>query len=616
MRRLTLLLCLTAWLPAQVVHVGNSGTTDFDGWVRTVLDKHDGLPEVGIVHPDDGTMPVHYVLGNRVGLDCRSIDLRLEIAAGEQRSIDLAGAADWDWKRQDVLAESPDVFGVPAVNGTPLQLLSMAPAGAGYDLHFRGRVGRMLVANVWATHYPDQPGFARSELVACASNPTVPDLVEAFPNGLAVTWGRATVLVPGLADGDDLLTPGETIADGQARSWPMTVVWPSMLRGSNWSSAGAVSALGLSAIGLQQVWPEGDPLFRASPAAWTQQHRPGAIVRLHGWVAGPLGVAEWSGRTGAQEDQAWPGGECAHGLASLGAEQVRYLVALGQSRRPMHHLETNGDGLHLQDHPQLVFWDSRAHYHTGVSRDQLGKTRSLSKAAAHQWWGWDEEHALVGTLCLGHRLTGSHALQWQLEAHARSYLWHVNRVGATRAEGWLSLLAVRVYRELNDRALAERVAVRCRERLALAIAKWAPMRGIWDVRRDDRLGPGLQWLAYQQAIACYGLDIAGQVFGVPKARDLARMGAQSLLEHTWDHDGRRWRGWMNVQVVDGVPGPLIEGDGAHWGSGVEVWHSMGIAVLLRHDPKHERALQVWQQLVREANEGGRWVAPELVRAAR
>ena len=135
-----------------------------------------------------------------------------------------------------------------------------------------------------------------------------------------------------------LFASGETIADGQARSYPLTVAWPSRLGDagpagvSGWSSAGVAAVGGIAANGIARLYPEGTPGYAGSPLAWTRQHRAAALGRLGTWEDGPLGVAAYSGRTGAQDDQVWPLGVVMAGQRSLGAEQVGYLVALGQSR--------------------------------------------------------------------------------------------------------------------------------------------------------------------------------------------------------------------------------------------------------------------------------------------
>jgi hypothetical protein len=88
------------------------------------------------------------------------------------------------------------------------------------------------------------------------------------------------------------------------------------------------------------------------------------------------------------------------------AVQVVYLSALQMAHRPCHHREADGTQFDPSTHPDLVFWDGRAHWHTGVSPDQLGKPRGLSREETSSWYGPDVEHAITTPLFAAARYNG------------------------------------------------------------------------------------------------------------------------------------------------------------------------------------------------------------------
>jgi hypothetical protein len=79
---------------------------------------------------------------------------------------------------------------------------------------------------------------------------------------------------------------------------------------------------------------------------------------------------------------------------------ARYYAALGQLRRPCHHLEDQ------------------------AGRDQLGKPRQPTLSETHGWLGPDREHWLQNTVAIALRITGGPALEWEMAAQARLFWWH------------------------------------------------------------------------------------------------------------------------------------------------------------------------------------------------
>lgn len=612
-RLLGWLLIASASLTAQTVRVANFGPDDFDGWKRCTVDV---MPPHKAGELPDGT---RYVIGRAIGADARVIDLRLKLASGDVATLNLAKSREIDFAVTPLAA---DTLGQPTLAGQPLALISARQDGAGHLLHYRGRSTAMLNADLWVVWYPDRPAVASGEIVVCASNPAVSDPTAVVPDKFTLQFG-STVLVPGAQGGGPclLLPQGTVLGDGQARSFPITVLWMGWMTKDQWGVAAAGAALSVSANGIERLYPDGNPASRMAPLAWTRQHRQGAIDRLHTWAAGPLGVAARSGDTGAQEDQVWPGGECMQGEASLGAETVRYLVALGQSRRPCHHLETDGELLRIDEHPQLVIWTGRPHYDRRVSPDQLGKSRKPTIDECHGWEGPDREHWLLNTLAIAHRLIGSPALEWQLQAQSRLFLFQettdprlsTSGWSAERAVGWAGIVAVHLARSLPP-AMAARIADRWRARVRLVYLPQLSTKpqGIWYPRNDPRLtadtGWQMSWMPYQQAVGAFGLGYACRHLGPVEGVEFAHEAALVVLDAWEEQTNGAFKPWAYLGfAADSAAVPRVEGAGAHYGAGVWVWMVPAIATVAEYDHANEKAAAIWRQVQTQADP--HWLPP-------
>ena len=427
---------------------------------------------------------------------------------------------------------------------------------------------------------------------------------------MRLSWGDALVHVPG-AGWNLPVVPEGSFATGQARGVPVTLVWPRnhSETPNSWLPAIAAVNRSVCAVGIARLWPDGNPTMPAgfNATAFTTSLYAESLRRLHTWEPPLLGPAPQSGTTGSQEDQVFVGGECLQ-PDGLGAEQVRYLNALRILSRPCHHL--NADGTIVDPTtavPRLIYWDGMCHWSVGVSPNRLGKPRNPTLEECHGWSGPDVEHWLFNQTAAAARVTGSHALQWELEHQAHVYLgqwtttpgWSTTQPYAARAVGWEGIGAVHLYRTLENRQLAERVASHWRNRCTTVILPSWKDKDIVDVRLNDpRLGPGLWWIPWQQSVGAYGLDLACTELGPVEGRAVALRLAQTVVRDAYDLSAGRWVS----RAQQPVSGPYTLGDESFNGYGMP----LAAATVLRHDPDDVRAASIWAQVPR-----GSWTAPGI-----
>lgn len=550
-----LLLCSTCQqAPAQTVRLENLGGAHA-GWIRTTVDKP--IADAGRVGSTT------FVAGRQVGLDTRVVDLRVTLDAGATRSIDLAASADV------VFVRGPAPTDVPRLMGVPMAHLSTIPDGAGYLSHYRARQGPMFVVDLWVVRYPDEPGWCRGEAMVTASNPAVPDMSATVPAGFGLWFPGASTVLPGRGVDVALVAAGTVFGDGQARALPVVFCWPNRMREQDWPALQAAAHLAVGAVGINKLLADGNPVYPTgfSARGWWLPKFGAALARVHSWEGGVCGPPPNSPQAGEHEDSTFKRGEA---LLPGGAPAVTvaYLSALLMAKRPCHHLELDGSVLNPALHTTrpLIFWNSRPHEQLWGLVDRLGKPTPLGgEAAANGWWGADVEHAMFNTLAAAARMTGSPALQRLLRQQAVQYPlqwtttpgWSNSQPFAARAVGWESLLAVHLWRELEDRQLAQRVRDHYVQRANLVLIpklgtpphpQWTAADGVypsnvWDARKDDpRLGAGWWWMPWQQALGAYGADLAGAQFGLPALRAKALAAARKVLADAWVSGGADFDG--------------------------------------------------------------------------
>lgn len=596
---------------AQTVRIENLGGVAFTGWKRTTIDS---VPP-HLVGQVGGAL---YVVGRQVGLETHAVDVHVSLDAGQSVSLNLAAATPAAWTRGPYPADPLAWFGGPvSIGGQAMSIVSIGPDGAGYTARLRKRTGPMLCTETWITWYPDHPEFAFAEAIVACSNPTVPDMGATAPPNFHLRFGDAITFIPGAGGDVPLIAAGASFADGQMRAMPVVFLWTRHC--TQWAqvlSAAVVVNLKLGAVGISKVLADGNPRYPPSFAArpWTLAKLAPATMRLHSWGPPLIGANAASGDSGAQEDQVFVRGE-AMLEGGVGAEIVTYISALKLANRPCHHFEANGSLLNLAQHvnPLLVFWDGRPHWSPVVSPDRLGKPFGLSPGEANNWWGPDVEHALFNTLAAGVRYTGSYALQQILAEVARIYLlqWTVqsglstSQPFASRAIGWEGVLAVHLWRELEDRQLATAVRQRWRDRLDFIVGPFLEARpnDVWDLRFDDaRLGPGWRWQPWQQAVGAYGLDLAGTQLDRWWARTLALRGAKAVIRDAYVFQNGAWTS-RDVVALDNAPVSM----GFYDLFGMP----LAPATVLRHEWQHWPARPIWTQLQTQCSlpKHTAWLAP-------
>lgn len=538
-RALVVAILIAVTATAQTVRVANQSAAPFDGWLRATVDTKPSR--------DAGQLPdgSRFVLGRRTGLDTWAVDVHVALAAGEIRSVALDTATAWSPPALTLPSDPLGYWGGwVTFGGVPLSIVSLTQDAAAWRVHLRGRVGRMLIADAWLTWRPDEPALVTGEVTATCSNPAVPDVSETVPDGgYGLRWGQATVW------GSQVCPAGTTFADGQARTLPVVIAWSEHVADAKaWLQIAAAVNRTAGAIGISRLWPGGNPRLPSpfDPVAWTRQRWPQALAVSSTWEPAVTGPARRSDDTGGQDDQVFVAGEA---IAGRGPEQVAYMSALKLAARPNHYRRSDGSPLDPAEKPGVQFFSGRPHQSTG---DLLGKSRSITPDDTNGWFGPDSQHWLANGLAAASRLVDSPALQAELEQQARLFLWQESLPSqhpgwftagwdSARSVGWTMIVAVHLWRGLEDRTLAQRVRDRAAARIAEVYVPAFTGKDVWDVRRDDpRLGAGDWWQPWQQSVGAYGLDLAGEVFGVPAARTLALRAAKKVVADAWRKVGSRW----------------------------------------------------------------------------
>lgn len=667
--------------------ISNFALTRFVGFVPCTVPKRlatqfgedDIMARTARATSGEQVTPTRVCFGETLGA-ARMAWALVDLMPGESIAVDLDGAVA-DLAHTDrplpesTLRDPMGQFGV-TVNGLPLALV---PNRAGQHItkdgpairgHFRGRVSALVVADLFIAWVPGEP-WARFEVVYTAANPNMPMTSETFPHGLELKIGDA--IVGYMGQRFNALMVGDSLAHGQAVAFAGACVWPRLA--SNDELVMSSALLHGAPFGVDQRWEkeiggmgvaEKGGQFRIRD--WVTQHFGKAMQDLHRWnPQSMLGVAANSGVTGDQEEQGFGANAAeAFGMDPLApiAAITRYAVALGYARRPCHWREADGSLLSWnRTEPRLVMWDGAPHWHAGVSPDRLGLSALPNQFEKHGWHGPDREHWFYGGLFAAAMLTGSRALQLELEAQARIVWyqetvtagWSTSNAGASRGVGWFGLLATGLMHCLADRDTADRVRQRAIDRLRMVYVPQLTRTGdnpvVWDARADNRLLADLDlhyedirledgtlipsatelpagavtwrtvfhwqkaWMPYQQAVGAFGLQVMGEALDLPEAKALAKAAALSVVDCAYDeHPEQGYREWAVLAYpTDGRK--LLPGEGRprnYIGWFRHAWLPMAVWTVLRHEPEHAKARAIWQRLRAEIENGTRtldWLPP-------
>jgi hypothetical protein len=283
-------------------------------------------------------------------------------------------------------------------------------------------------------------------------------------------------------------------------------------------------------------------------------------------------------------------------------------------------------------------WDGRPSWR--ISEDKLGASREMSVEDFRGWWGPDSQHFLAQTLLSAARTNPSPMAQDALGHWCRAYLYgrsddprvSTSGIFSSREIGYEAIFAVEVKRTLADQDLADAVVSRFLGRWRTVIQPHLERmpKGIAYIHRDDpRLGAGEWAITWQDALCAYGLDLAGRFFDLPILRQYAQEIAEHILQVAWYDFG----GWVTAPVMPvgltddsidstkalrsvhedaGIPLPSTDGPPNLYGPIFNHYAMpLAVAVVLRNDPTHAKALAIWNHLLASTDPKARRWMPGL-----
>jgi len=481
-----------------------------------------------------------------------------------------------------------------------MQRISAEVNGAAYDIHYMARIEPMLLVHLFLHWYPDQPSWCTGEIMLCGSNPSVPDMVATIPANLKLQVGEAIVSVPGLPVNPNLMKEGDWLAHGQVRALSLSLTWMEHASQQDLATVYAWSNSLIQVRGIERLMADGNPFLPADfdALAWTNSMLSQVVSGQHDWITqSPLEPAVDSDATGAQGSQSFIGGPA---MADATAISVLYLAALDGSW-PMCHFEQDGRTLDWRAHPNLRMYRGQAN--TRICTDWLGKPRQVTMPEAHGYVGPDDEHWFDFAEFAGARLKGTPATQRMIEAHAINFLfrWVTDEPGnwlsANRAMGWMGMLAAELFRGLANRELAEAVADRYRQVVdRLVIPQMLPGDAWWDWRTNGFGGtptdPGAA--PWQAEVMCVGMYLGGMATGHQPSVDMAYHMAEEIIKLAWFKDANGyWHSHDIIKRSGALFPPQYNDSYAHFGM-------KACDVLLKRDPAHKEAGEIWRQRKIEA----------------
>lgn len=605
--------------------IKNTSASRFVGWwhVNTDLQISEAFGQ------RSGTT---FVRGEASGLDTRMVSVLVDLDPGETLTL-----ADFvaETTNPPPAAGSDPGLGSPTIGG--VAMIQHGPAimdGAATVTEWRLRSGVWMIY-LWTTQVMGEP-WAICKVVIAHSNPTTPSLRENWP-GWVLAWAGGTVQALGRGADGTLVASGRGFGDGQAQPRPVLVWWPSLYRvGFEAQDAASVEALrggGVMGHAIQNLLNDGTPLERTATASWAAGAIAGAIARLDTWDESPNGIRKQAGPPGNQADHMFVREEPRY---YVDATLAVYIEACRWGAKPCHHLELDGRYIDLITRTNLRLFDGRPHPPTTSDQPgqpgsgMLGKPGPITPSVHTETWdGPGIEHKLTNGLAAAVRYTGCRALQWVQGAWANLYLGSRfptpafgsnSAIFATRGLMIEAANGVHFYRELRDRALANRIRDRIRERTISGIwTSWInPTHGFpaeyWQVftftTASIPFAPG--YIPWQQGPCAYFLDLADRVIGGLSAlRSAIEAGAYQVLEDVWQYEFSPSFGvdrWVEYEQQE-LPKPFGLGRRGRDGTWATAWLPPVIALIRRIDPGNAKANEIWAQMLAQLGGGGTWMPP-------
>jgi len=577
---------------SNLVHIVNHHDSDIGGWFQTNTD-------LVIPFPSGSTPNCNFVLGNQSGLDTHNLDIYCEMSPHERRVIDFEEIVEVG---NTPLPPAPPcdawLGGVAVkIGGVRMTKMPTKVNGAGYDIHYQARVGTMLLVHLWLHYYPDQPAWCAGEVMICASNPSVPDMIATIPPNFRLKVGDAVITVPGLPFNQPLMREGDWLAHGQVRALPLTLLWLDMASERDIATAYAWANSQIQVVGIKSLMQTGNPLLPENfdAVAWTNSLLPTVVTRQHDWFDSPLDPAMDSRQTGAQGAQSFVAGPAMKDPTALAVISIAGL----DGSWPMNHFEQDGRSLDRDAHPGLRIYTGQAN--TRICTDWLGKPRTVTMAEAHGYAGPEDEHAFDFVGWHNARLKGTPGTQRLLEAWAANFLFRWvtespgNWLSANRAIGWMAMLAGELFRNLADRELAGVVAARFQNFVdQLIIPQMLPNDAWWSWTNAGSIGASnTDWRAmpWQAEVMACGMYLGGMACGHAPAVEMSYHMAEQILQRAWFKRDGYWHS-RDVIAQNGADLPYYDAY-AHFGM-------KACDVLLLRDRSHSQAGEIWRQRKQEA----------------
>lgn len=571
-----------------MIYLRNLGlNTAPPAWRRTVVEQRPSWKAATLA---DGT---RIVVGNPVGIAGHHVDVWWpdDIEPGQRVALDLStvpASATTD-RYEPVLPRAATTdpvgyFGLPTLCGVPLGFDSLVPNGAGFDVRLFARLGA-FVLSMRLTVYPGQDEYP-AEVRVLHSGAERPQAFAELPSALVDLSGVSS------------LPAGMRFAYGQS----ITLRGRYLRRASGpafttWDSA-EVATLGRDRIGwLGTAYPGS---FRGLPAIADIE---ASLARTRNtWQQAHGSIPANAGQSGAIGEQGFHAG-----FEPALLQDPAALVAIADhgaqhAKRPCHYARADGTPLDLE-RAGFVCWNGQPWAAVGAGRT-WPLPHITHESTPGNWYGPDLEHLLINHLAADIEYRGSPMAQEELTFQAHVWLasqttnpaWSSSTQFVSRALGWNSLAACHFYRLLNDRELAERIRVRCIERLRMHRGRWGDQ--MWDVRQTpegdmelDRREAPFWCYTYQMAVGVFGAYVAAEMFGDADLKAWAGQAAELCVAQAWDANGTVWERIGLRSPADPYPPASYVQRRTAWTTGgfAQNWTPLALWVACKHNPANERA---------------------------